>query len=598
MHRPEAVRPTAPENDAERAKGEPALRSRLAAIVERTGRIGGGGQGLIAFLAYLLFAVLIWGLPVLTNLSEVYVGRGGRDPQLYVWSLAWWPHALLNGQNPLLTDALWAPDGVNLAWVTSIPGPSILLAPITRTLGPVASLNILMLLQPALSGWAAFLVARRVTGSFWASLAGGYLFGFSTYQVAQMWGHVNLGVVFPVPLAVYLVLRRQEDDLKPWWFVVLLALVLIAQFSVSTEVFATMTLFGGIALVGALAFLPERRRLLVTIGLIALAYLVTAAAVSPFLAHALGEIPPAPLRNLDLAGVDLLAFVIPRETTLVGGPAFTETTRDFTVNFTGDGAYLGPALLLIMILFAAFHWRHRSTWLLLAFALLAAVLALGTVLHVGADPKPGVPMPWRLMSGVPLIQNAVAQRFVLYMWASVSVIVALWLAGPRRGWAAAGRWALVVAAPILLLPDLSSPYMHGKVHVPSFFADGTYRQYIRPGETVMTIPLGHGELDGADMHWQAITDMYFRLADGHIGFVPEQFEGRAVNALRLNRPKGITPELLAEVIARHGVNVVVVPLKFVEPWRPVLRSLRVAPVEVGGVVVYRLPKAGTVPGGG
>jgi hypothetical protein len=559
--------------------------TRVRRVVDRLRRLGGGTQGLIALLAYLLFAILIWGVPVVTNMAEVYVGKGARDPQLYVWSLSWWPHALLNGRNPLITDVLWAPEGVSLAWVTALPGPALAMTPITRTLGPVVSLNTLMLLSPTLAAWGGFLVCRRVTAAFWPSLAGGYIFGFSTYQVGQQWGHLNLGLTFCVPLAVYLVLRRYQGDLKAWWFVPLLALVLAGQFSISTEVFASMTLFGGLALAGALAFVPGRKRLLETIGLVALAFGVAAALVSPFLIQALQEAPPDPLRGAAKPSSDLLSFILPRFPMLIGGQRFEDVTERFTLNWTGDGAYLGPALLILLIGFAAIRWRHRSTWLLLGFAALAAVLSMGPVLHILG--RESLPLPWALMTDAPLIQNALPQRFVLYMWLAIGVIVAIWLTGRRWAWA---RWGLVVVAAVMLLPDLSSIYMHGRVSNPAFFTEGTYRRYIRPGEVVLTIPLGHGELDGRDMHWQAITDMYFRLSDGHIGFIPEQFQGRAASALRNNRPGGINEEILREYLARHRVSVIVVPDAFAETWRETLATLKVEPVAVGGVVVYRLPE--------
>ena len=42
--------------------------------------------------------------------------------EIFVWSLAWWPHAISSGIDPLVTHAIWAPVGVNLAWVTSVSG--------------------------------------------------------------------------------------------------------------------------------------------------------------------------------------------------------------------------------------------------------------------------------------------------------------------------------------------------------------------------------------------------------------------------------------------------------------------------------------------
>src|SRR5438094_407194 len=81
------------------------------------------------------------------------------------------------------------------------------------------------------------------------SLVGGYLFGFSTYELGQLSGHPNLALVALVPVAVLLVVRRMAGDLSPRRFVLLLTAVLVGQFLVSTEVALTLALFGGLALV-------------------------------------------------------------------------------------------------------------------------------------------------------------------------------------------------------------------------------------------------------------------------------------------------------------------------------------------------------------
>src|SRR5581483_4366780 len=121
------------------------------------------------------------------------------DPEIFVWSLAWWPHAILHGENPFVTHAIWATPGVNLAWTTSIPGLAVLAAPLTIVAGPMLAYNVLAIAMPALAAWTAFLLCRRLTGSLWASLAGGYLFGFSPYIFGQTEGHMHESSVFLVP---------------------------------------------------------------------------------------------------------------------------------------------------------------------------------------------------------------------------------------------------------------------------------------------------------------------------------------------------------------------------------------------------------------
>src|SRR5436309_2780957 len=94
------------------------------------------------------------------------VGVGDRDAGIFVWSLQWWPHAIGRLANPLYTHALFAPGGADLAWATTLPGPAVLLAPVTLLLGAARTFDLLMVLSPVLAAWTAYLLCRRLTGAF------------------------------------------------------------------------------------------------------------------------------------------------------------------------------------------------------------------------------------------------------------------------------------------------------------------------------------------------------------------------------------------------------------------------------------------------
>jgi hypothetical protein len=546
-------------------------------------------QALLAFLAYTVVAGALYAAPILTRFASAHAGIGGNDPQTFAWSLVWWPHAVASGQNPLFTGALWAPPGVSLAYVTTIPGPSLLLWPVTELFGPIATLNLLTVAAPALAGWAAFLVCRKVTGSFWPSLAGGYLFGFSTYMVAQLTGHPNLALAFPVPLAVYLVLRRVEGSLGWLTFVLAMAATLVGLFSIFVEVFATAFVFGGLALLGALVLGPShlRRPLLGTIGLLAAAYALAALVVGPYVFTALREVPAEPIRDLEKASVDLLGFVVPRQLTLFGGERFAGVTADFTAPLAGDTAYMGIALTAMVVAFAVTRWRHRSTWLLVSFAVLVAVASLGPVLHVRG--RPVVDLPWRLVERIPLIQNALPDRFPMYLALTVAVMTAIWLM-VRPG--SVVRWGLVVVAAAMLAPNLSTLPFHQDVPMPSFFTTGAHRRHIRAGEIVMIIPFGRGPGLSYDMLWQAETDMRFRLTTGNVGFIPPEHKGRVVRCLRQDKPAELTDEEFLGWVRSHRVGAVVVQDGYVARWWSRLTSLGVRPIAVEGVWVFGLPQPG------
>ena len=182
--------------------------------------------------------VAYFGVHVVPHLGRVCVCQpGATDPASYMWNLAWWPHALLNGLNPFWTNAVFVPNQVDLGSAPSfIPGAAILATPLTLLFGPIVTYNVLMLMSPVLAAFFAFLLCRYVSGSFPASVVGGYLFGFSTYMVGQLQGHLHLVLVFPIPAAVHLTLRLIDRRISQRRFIALMALAIAALLSFSTEV--------------------------------------------------------------------------------------------------------------------------------------------------------------------------------------------------------------------------------------------------------------------------------------------------------------------------------------------------------------------------
>src|SRR5439155_4285540 len=171
------------------------------------------------------------------------------------------PLGLSHGSSPLHTGYVFAPNGIDLTWSTLIPGPAIVAWPITAVFGTLVSFNILMLVAPALAAWAAYLVCRRITDRFWPAFAGGYLFGFSSYMAGHMESHLNLVLIFPVPLAVYLVVRRVEGSVGPWACVGWLTLTLVGLFSIYLDAFATSTLVATIAFAAFFVARTDRARI-------------------------------------------------------------------------------------------------------------------------------------------------------------------------------------------------------------------------------------------------------------------------------------------------------------------------------------------------
>jgi hypothetical protein len=472
-------------------------------------------------------AFLTWVLPGLPRFASQSLGTGSRDSRYYQWDLAWTPWALLHHVNPLHVGWIFAPTGTTLAWSAFIPGPAIVMWPITAAFSPLVSLNVLLAVAPALAAWAAYLVCHRLTRAFWPSLAGGCLFGFSSYVAANMVGYLNLVLIFPIPLLVYLVIRSVEGSLGRGAFVAGFAATLVGLFSISTELFGTTAVIGGIAFAVALLFGGDiRSRLWRTGALILLAGVVAAMALAPYIRDVAVNAPDQAVRPAAvIAQADLWSLVIPPNVIGAGGAAFDERLHQLTMFPRPNGqGYLGLAVIAMLIGFAITEWRRRTTWLLIAFVALVTTLTLGPVLHIGGVPHGW--MPENLFTHIRLLRSVIPARFALFSFLGVGVIAALWLArAPGRfGWV---RWVVVGTAVVSVFPVASDRLPPQQI--PAFFASGQFRDVLDQDEVTYAIPYTTGDED----LWQATSDFWFKLAQGYIGWVPTDVDsGRLAHGLQ------------------------------------------------------------------
>ena len=242
-------------------------------------------QPITAFLLYLAFSILLFGRGLSGRLTTAFIGLE-TDPPMFMWYLRWWRYALEHRINPFLTDLLWTPRGFNLAWTTFIPLPAWIMIPLGRVFGEAAAYNVLAILVLPLAALSAFLLYRRMTAAFWPSLLGGYIFGFSPFMLGELLGgHLHVILAFPIPLAVLTGLRRLDGEISARRFTFEIAALLIVQFLCGIELFATMTIFAGIAILVAVVFFDAdtQTRLVALIDTIAAAYAIAMVVVSPYI---------------------------------------------------------------------------------------------------------------------------------------------------------------------------------------------------------------------------------------------------------------------------------------------------------------------------
>lgn len=550
--------------------------------------VNSGANRLTAFGIYLLCSVAFFGRLVVRDPCHFYVGTTS-DPSIYIWSLEWWPYAIRHGLNPFWTHAVWAPYGINLAWVTSIPALSLLIWPITTRFGPVAAYNLLALMIPAVNGWACYLLCRHVSKSFVPALVGGWIFAFSPYSLGQTHAHLVENLTFAAPLAVYLVLLRLDRRIGTSVYAGCLGLLLAFQLGVATEIFATMTLFGAIAWLLARWFGVDRgamRQLeLQTIA----AYLIALVLASPLLYYVFAFGTPAHSLNSPRAySSDLLNFLLPTSTTLVHCPhRLAFVCAKFSTNSFEAAAYISPALILIFAAWVREHWGEALQRFLLTMFMIIAICSLGPRLHIAGHDI--IDLPWAVVRHLPLINSALPARFMAFAFLVAAIIVSLWLA---EGTASAPvRIALGLAAIAFLLPNPSAQYWNTKVDTPAFFSDAMYQQWLVRDENVLIIPYGP---KGNSVLWQAQSHMWFNMAGGHLGPKrPSEFERWPVVVALLNDtlPSDYGEQLRA-FLAAFDVRNIIIADGYMGPWSDAIvsQALGNEPVRIGGVKLYRAPQ--------
>ena len=544
-----------------------------------------------AFAFYLALSIAFFGRALLGHLSDFYFGIG-VDPGLMMWSLVWWPHALGNGLNPLLTKAVWAPSGFNFAWGTSIPLASMLASPLTSALGPVATYNILCLISLPINGFAAFLLCRHMTRDYAASLMGGYIFGFSPFMLGQLiCGHLHMMLVFSVPLAAYLAFRRADQEISRRNFTLLLSLLLVAQFLLSLEVFATMTILGAFALLSVWSFSPNRasKQILDLLPSVASAYGVAMFVVSPYLyyffvhrLHIMGRYTPPTFSAYPLN------FLIPTPVNELGRLAFFRSISSGFVNgWTVEaGAYICLPLMLVAVAYVRHHWGEPIGKILTYCLAAAIVLSLGPILRIylpGYSFK--IALPWWLLAKLPLLENAIAMRFSMYTFLILALIFACYYA--KDSSRSTAKLALATAVVLFNLPNTSATYWVRPVDTPGFFRHNVYEHYLSKNQIVLILPYSY---TGNSMMWQAQTHMYFAMAEGILPYPePSAFLRWPIFASLTQR--AFVPDAAEQFrgfIAAHDVETIVVTDKVLSTWRTLLSTIDSQPIKVDDVWLYRV----------
>ena len=554
-------------------------------------------QGLLALVIYLAVFIVGFGLALVGGLDQPRIGQHYVDPNLFIWLWRWWPYAIAHGIDPLQSNQIGAPTGWNLAaWTTTTPSVALLLWPVTAAFGPITSFNLTLLLAPPTAAWAAFIAARRLTGRFWASLLGGTVYGFNIYEQAHnVSGQPNVSVTLLFPLMVYLVLLWWDGTLGRTGFMVWMAVALALEFYTFTEGFFDLTMVLAAALVigVAVAGRAARRTVARLAGLMAVSYVGAVVLSLPYLLVELLNLPAGLTRNTPGFSLPLVALILPRADRIWGLPSVSEFSRTHPA-----AGYVGIPLLVLLLVFAVVTWSSKVTRLLIITFVVILAFAVGPDLVVAG--KPAFTVPWSGLWNLPIAQSVETNRFILFGYLVLAIVLALWLAAPVSGrLLLAARWGLAVlslAAIFANLPTLAEavalpppayqpavPGLQATNALPAFITDGLYRTYLTPGETVLVL----SHRGNAGMLFQAYTDFYFRLAGGFINASLNDVSGLPLPVRLLSDPNPAREQAFFSYVNAAGVGAIIVERAWSEKWMYVFGTLGLRGTTAGGVTVYR-----------
>jgi hypothetical protein len=587
--------------------------------VERDGHPGGLSSSTLrgalrAALPPLLYVALAvalfhsaWAAPMSTTVG----GHGDADAS--IWYHAWTPYALSHGHDPLLTDHLNFPGGVNLMWQTSQPLVGLLAWPVATLGNHYLAYDVVMTLGLALSAWCAFLVFRRWISWRPAAFAGGLVYGFSPYMAAHALGHANLVVAFVPPLILgvldEILVRQRRSALRAG---LLLGALAAVQFYVAEELLATEAIMAAAAVVVLALLHRDRVRLRAEHALRAIGAAAVVALVLCAPAIAVQFLGPNRLggqfQHPGGFSSDLLNFVVPTGVQqLVPGTA-TRIAQHFTGNTSEQTGYLGLPLVLIL---AYTVWRFRAVIWVRAVALIgvvAAVLSMGPTLHVDGHAT-HIPLPWVVFEHLPVAANIVPGRLMLYAFLMAGLLLALFVDHLRRDAhtsraRAAGGAAVLALAVIALLPTFAFPFApHSD---PPFFTAGGDVQRIPQGATALVAPfVARGDQVDPET-WQVAADFRFRMPSGYV-LLPNPAGGdhligpqlRPLSQAMVDIATGATPPVLTAALRAqmqddlrywHTSVVIAGPMVHQDAMLQFLGDLLgAAPQQDQGVAVWWLP---------
>jgi hypothetical protein len=467
-----------------------------------------------ALISYLALGVLV--------LIQLWLSPAGRvlahnddDHGFFAFVLAHGERVVFDGANPLFSDRMNVPDGVNMMANTTVLALSVPMAPVTHWLGVGVSVVLLLTLGLAGTAFAWYWVlSRHLVEGRLAAWIGGLWCGFAPTMVSHANGHINFVAQFVVPFIVWQVLRLREPGRAVRGGVVL-GLLVVLQVFINEEIllFTAITLGVFVLAYAALAWQQVRvywRRFVAGLGVAVITALVPLAYPLWFQFTGPQSYSGQPFEPGKFV-TDLLSLGAYARQSLAGNGVIA---RGLSVSPTEDNTFFGVPLLVMLVISVVLLWRNLAARSAAIAGLVLLIMSMGPELRVGGYDT-GIPLPFALIAHVPVIDLVSVTRFAMVPATIIGVLLALAadrapsLSPQRRRW----FW---IGLAVAIVPVLPKPLpVVAADPLPPFIAQGMWRDYVPDDRTLVTVPLPEVTTGRAGMRWFALSGLDYAVPRGY-----------------------------------------------------------------------------------
>ena len=473
------------------------------------------------FIAFWLYRAL-W-----LNLGSGYLVDSSEDQNLFEWFFAVQAKALATGHLTLFSTLQNYPLGVNLMGNTAMPGLAVPLAPLTWAFGP--TLSWVLILTGGLAGTAAgwyLIFSRYLTDSRFAAAAGGGFCAFAPPVISHAVAHPNFTAMFLLPAIVWWLLRLAhlprrnvpagfDERPRPMRDGLVLGVLVGWQVLIGEEPLLIMATGLAVFVLAAALVRPTALRTAAQAALPGIGFgaLVSVLLVAyPLLTQFGGPASYYAIQH-GPAGNDLGSFIaLPRQS--LGGVLLHP--GQIVDNPTEQNSFFGWPVLALLAVCVVWLWRQIPARLASITMVGMLALSLGTHLYLNARDT-GIVGPWSALGKLPLYESLIEARMSFAALPAMGLLLALAtdraLAATRRRSTIRYLWFAALA--FALVPILPIPYtVRPRPPTPTFFADGAWRDYVRAGHTMVTVPLPAVGSARA-LHWQVVAGLGFSVPEGY-----------------------------------------------------------------------------------